>query len=384
MRVSLRRWSAPASLVAVLMLASCAWMPCHEACSPEMAGGEGAPAASRLAPTNARFELDDMGLKHLWSQELGQLGSTAQVRNVTVTGQYLVVEAEGGEIHAFDATWGDQKAVTFLRDSLRQPPTASGGTLFFAVGQNIHSYDVATDKLSEPHRPGIPISAPLLLHGQDLVMAGSNGHLMSMPVGGRDHILLTSVEGAIIAPLVLKGSTVYAVGNEDEVVAWDLDHNGPLWYWAPPAPGRLSSGLALHRDSVYVGDSLGYIYAVGAQLPKLPWKMLAEAPVVGQPTVAGDKLLVLTNKPSVMCLDLAAGRELAWKLDDVVSVVATSAQLAYVLTEDNVLMAVSLETGETAWADPLPADCVVAGDAAKPAFYITNSHGSIVGLAEFE
>ncbi len=384
MRVPLRRWSALASLAPVLMLASCAWMPCHRASSPETAEGSPEMAASRLAPTNASFELDDMGLKHLWSQELGQLGSSHQVREITATGQYLVVEAEGGEVHCFDAAWGDQKAVTFLRDSLRQPPTANGGTLFLAVGQNVHSYDVAADRLSDPHRPGFSISTPMLVHEQQLLMAASDGRLASMTVGGKVQFLLTSVEGAIVAPLVLEGTTVYAVGNGDQVVVWDLAGNRALGYWRPPAPGRLSSGLALHRNSIYVGDSLGYVYALGAQLPQTTWKMLVEAPVVGQPKVAGDRLLVLTNKPSVSCIDLAAGRELTWSLDGVVSVVATSAEFAYVLTADNVLMAVSLETGEPAWADPLPADCIVTGDAAEPAFYIANAQGSIVGLAEFQ
>lgn len=378
MKIALRRWSAFIPLLTALLAASCI--------VPETSTTQArAPSGpSKLSPANHTFDLEKEGLKRLWPQELGQLTSNRRLQNIYCAGRLVVVEAADGELHCLDARSGTRKTVVVLRDGLRRAPTAMGNTLFFVVGTSIYAYDTASEELGEPHNPGFALFTSPQVYQDNLVLAGGNGHLALLPVSGSGQQWLASLNGPIYEQPVISGAYLFAAAAGDAVIAWDLEHNRELWRRKPDAPSKFSSGVAVHGGSVYVGDGLGFLYAFQTEYGNPTWKVLLEAPIVGRPEVAGTKLLVLTDLPSLICVELGAERQVLWSYPGARRLLTTGNGTVYVLNEDHSVAALSLDTGQELWSDPLPRDCKIAGDPDRPVLYIANSRGSIVALAELD
>jgi len=171
----------------------------------------------------------------------------------------------------------------------------------------------------------------------------------------------------------------------DAAVALKLDKKGTeLWSLIPKAPAKLNSGINVYGKTCYVGDDLGTLYGLSTGLGAIQWKKSLGSPVIGVPKVVGDKVLVFTNKPNVACLQGDAGPNVLWRLDGADRLLCAGEKLAYFLMADNSVAAVGMADGKEAWRDPLPAGTMVAGSATRPEFYIANSAGSIVAIAELE
>jgi outer membrane protein assembly factor BamB len=379
MKIALRRWSAFVPLLPVVLLASCT-IPVAppEALAPPM-------GHSKLLSAQDRLELQDWGLKFLWRHDLGQLSASRPLKDIFSCGKFVVVEADKGEIHCINSGTGVWKATAVLRDSLERPPTAFGDRLYLVVNDELFTFETASDRLSAGHDPGFPLSTAPLTYKDKVVLVGTNGFLSLLPLAGGEPRWLVSLDGAIFEQPVLDGDVLYAsssVGNM--VLAWDLGKDHEMWQWSPRAPSRISSGVGVEGGSVYVGDNLGFIHALKAGTGEESWKVMLEAPVVGKITVAGSKVLVLTDKPSLVCLSAADQRQLLWHYDGVVRVLTIGKQVAYVLKDNHSVAAVNLDTGKEMWSDPLGPNCKVAGDAYVPAFYIATSQGSIVAFKELD
>ncbi|MHC5033436.1 MAG: outer membrane protein assembly factor BamB family protein, partial [Planctomycetota bacterium] len=135
---------------------------------------------------------------------------------------------------------------------------------------------------------------------------------------------------------------------------------------------------------VYVGDSRGIVYSLKTDYGQQTWQRMVGAPVTGKLAVVESKLLVFTNKPNVVCLEAGEGRQELWQYAGAKELLAVGKEVVYLLTDDHSVAAVSIETGEERWRDPLPPDCKVVGDPRRPVLYLANSGGSIVALAELD
>lgn len=345
----------------------------------------GEPAArSSLSPANELLDLDEEELKVVWRQELGQ-STRAPISHIWSAGDWVVVEAGEGQLHLYDDTTGQWKTGEALLRSIDRRPVAWGDRLILAGGNKILSFEIATGRADTVYSPEFAVfTAPLIFRG-DLLLAGGDGTLVRARLNADAPEWARTLQGPILEQPVLMNGTLFASAHADVVAALDAENGQEQWSWKPPWPAKISSGVAVADGRLYAGDNLGRLYMLQANTGQVRWRKTLSASVVSRPVVAGGRLLVFTNKPRVVCLDAESGESgTLWTYEDAVELIAVGKGRLYLLNADNSVAAVSLEDGAELWRDPLPADCMVAGDEARAAFYIANSKGSIVAVQELE
>ncbi|MCK4283025.1 MAG: PQQ-binding-like beta-propeller repeat protein [Candidatus Brocadiae bacterium] len=371
MKIVLRKCCWRMLLLAPLILASCA------------APAPASKPISKLSPENALFDLEQEGLKLLWRQELGKR-TDAPLRDIYCTGNIVVVEAEGGELHCLKSSDGTWKATRLLGDRLTRAPKAQGQRLYLVIKNNLYIFDTASGGLSGAYRPGFAIFTPPQVYGDSLILAGGNGHLRRMMLDAPRKGWLTSLEGPILEEPVIAEDRVFAAACYDKVIAVQAEDGLVLWKWKPREPSRISSGVAVLGHRLFVGDDRGFIYSLRADYGEPTWKMMAGASIVGRPRVVGTDVLVFTARPSLISIAAGGDMQTLWECEGATELVAAGETTAYVLTEDHSVVALCLETGKEMWRHPLPVDCEITGDPTRAAFYIVNSKGSIVALGELD
>ena len=80
--------------------------------------------------------------------------------------------------------------------------------------------------------------------------------------------------------------------------------------WEFQAQGRFDAAPRIDGDTVYVGSSDGFLYAVELATGRLRWKYEAREEVGTTPTVAGGLVVFMTLQGSLIAVDQQAG---AWK-----------------------------------------------------------------------
>jgi outer membrane protein assembly factor BamB len=264
-----------------------------------------------------------------------------------------------------------------------------GNTLFLVVGDVIYGFDVPSGKLTEGYDPKFALGTPPVVYDDSLILAGSKGDLARVNLADGSRPWQKSIMGAIFYPPVVSAGRLFAAGYRDQLISLDLEKGdkgkAPWWGWTPPAPSWLSSGLATLGDSIYVGDQRGFLYRLKAESGELTAKETLESPIVGEPSVVNGRLMVFTERPSMVCMGAeGAGMQQLWRYEGARKLLSVGKKVAYVLNDGPSVAAVRLEDGKELWRRALPKDCRVAGDPQRPAFYVANSAGSIVAFAELD
>jgi hypothetical protein len=92
---------------------------------------------------------------------------------------------------------------------------------------------------------------------------------------------------------------VYCTNMQEMEITWN--HQFP----------RLScSGPALAGDTVYVGSSDYYLYALNALIGDVQWKLSLSAPVLDTPVIVGSRLYVATTEHLIHAVDLNTQKDL--------------------------------------------------------------------------
>ncbi len=344
-------------------------------------GAEVTPAPSKLSPANAVFNLKPEGLKMLWRAELGDISDT-RLKSLYPAGLWLVAESPEGEVHVLDARNGRWKTVRLLRHGLGSAPTAVGDTLWLISHNHLYRLDLKTADFGAVYHPRFAASAPPLFMEADLVLAGSNGHIASFTREDFERNWRVSLTGPIAEQPVLMRSKLFAAASE--VIGLGADEGRALWRWEPKEPARLTTGLAVSQGEVFVGDNLGRLYGLGMDYGDLRWEASLGAPLVGKPHVIGGKLLVFTNEPEAVCLNISGERDVAWHLEGATRLLTTGDGTVYLLTEGHEVAAISLKSGRELWREPLPAGCIAAGHKDAPIFYVGSPDGTVVAFQELD
>jgi outer membrane protein assembly factor BamB len=379
MKLAPRRALACLPLLAVFLMVSCQ-APAAPAAAPPKA-----VVSYALDPANPVFNLERENLKVAWRQEFGQT-ATGQLAHIYAGGNYLVAEGSNDQVLVYNAAdFGTYKGAAVLEGPLQFAPAVSGPKLYLATHNRIFTLDAATDTLGKGIHTGLALSVTPLIRQDSLILASSGGYVGSLSPAAGNLDWSVCIDAPILDQPVVAGDTVYAAGQLGPAIALKLDKKGEeLWRFKPKDPAKLNSGIAVYGKTCYVGDSLGTLYGLSADLGAEKWTKPLNSPVVGVPQVIGDKVLVFTNLPNVTCLSGDAGPQVLWTLPGAQRLLCSSKMLAYFLMADNSIAAVGLQDGKVAWQDAMPPDTLVAGSSTRPEFFIANPAGSIVAIAELE
>ncbi|MCC2614959.1 outer membrane protein assembly factor BamB [Aestuariibacter halophilus] len=125
-------------------------------------------------------------------------------------------------------------------------------------------------------------------------------------------------------------------------------------------PAKISGGLTLAYETVYFGTEDGYVYALDAETGEQRWRVSVRGEVLARPAVDENVVVVNTGSGQLFGLDAASGEQL-WRYESEVpalslrgiSAPAAANGGAIVGTASGKLAVTLLETGQTAWEQPI-------------------------------
>ena len=324
--------------------------------------------------------LESVGMYVLWQHDLGQIEGGKEIREVYLAGDNLLVEA-GGTLFLFDAAKGFCKGAASLKGVLDQAPVMVGNSLYLMCGTWLLDVNPDSGEIRRDLAPRVAATCAPVPYPGSLLLGDATGRVVRFGLETGEHVWLASAEGAVTTPPVVDGKSVYVVGYKAKAVAMTGSEGKDLWTWSPAPPSQLTSGLMFADGRLYVGDNRGFVYCLLAEAGVPVWKYAAGGPVSLAPEFVRGKLLVFPYKSAALCMD-PAGPTVLWEHPDAQRLLATGKKGLYLLTRDNCVAYVSLETGEEKWRRPLVKDCAVASDPSRDTFYIYLRSGPIMAIRE--
>jgi len=361
-----------AAAVLVLLAGAC--------CTAGLAGA--APERKVLDPSNPNVDLSAEDVKIIWSHDLEQIAEGKGIREVHVIGGVVVVETPDSTLYYFEAAHGVRTGTTSLKTILSQPPALGEKYMYAVSGKWLRSIDPNTGEIKDSWPLPPPLSCKPLPLADALILGTGTANVLRFSTDTGVRVWKALAEGPVTHTPVIYEGYVYAVGSWGSVAAFESTKGTEIWRWRPRAPSKLTSGLAVEGDMVYVGDNRGYVYCLMAEAPTRVWEYPVGNPIVQSPRVVGGKLLVFSYEGGAHCLTL--GGQLLWKYEDAERLVATGRYGLYMLTRDHGVACVSPETGEKLWRLPLAEGCVVASDPSQSVFYVYRPGGAMMAVTEMD
>jgi outer membrane protein assembly factor BamB len=346
---------------------------------------EPAMGHSRLAPSNVDFDLDEWGLEARWRQNIVQR-SNRDLEAIHHTGRFVAIEATDHALFMVSAESGRLLGGTRLREALGHAPTDfNDQEVVLVVSGVFYRLNVETNKLSEGWRMSAsPFTRPVTYEGEYVIASDATSRVASMNIEKQEPVWLRDAAGPVMNRVQLVDDYVYAAGFRGKLLCLGALGGNERWSWAPPEPGILSTGVVVDGGTAYVGDIQGYIYAIDTNSGSIDWRQIAELGLYKQPVVAGDRVLFLSRKPNLICMDPdAEGDKVAWKASGIDRIVTTGKNRVYAMQGATLLKAIDLQTGETVWQDRLPPRVQVTGGApGEGTLYLANREGIAVAFGE--
>jgi len=381
MKILPARLTAAVAVVCMLVLSCEAPRPRNASASNPSASAQ---SAGMLDPAGELPDLEQLELKVVWKQDLGQIAEGKAIREAYVADNIFVVETLDSSLFYLNALTGVWKSNTRMKSALSVPPAAAGDALYAITGRGLMVIDTKSGMIQKHMPPRVPISCKPVVFDDSLILAGGNGKLVRFELADGGHTWTRSASTYIGSPPAVADGIVFAGGYKGKVVAVLAEQGQELWTWRPKYPSCLTSGVEASDDRAYLGDNRGYVYCLTMMDGIVLWKYPAGGPVAETPRLAHGKLLVFTFRGSALCLDLAPEVEMAWKHPDADQLIATGKKNVYVLTRDNCIARIALDTGEEAWRLKLAKGCAVISEPSGSLFYLYKPSGQILALCEFD
>jgi len=172
--------------------------------------------------------------------------------------------------------------------------------------------------------------------------------------------------GRVVAQPVLANNRVFTMAADDVVTAFDAKSGSRLWRFDPQPKNADSTtyggGVAAAGDRVYIGSGYGEVLALDAASGKPVWRVKVNAPIHSPPTVANDRVFVVTVENELDVLSAIDGHKL-WSHNGLPEPAglaggaspAVAGDLVVVPYSSGELYALRIENGRPLWNDSLAA-----------------------------
>ena len=262
------------------------------------------PASAQAAPTGD------------WQLELGRLRDARVLRLWTVGPQVLALDAADG-LTAIDPDTGRVRWFVQLPDALAQPPV-DAPLLALACGTDKLVIDADTGARVFEQRSADAAAATPACDGKRLYVPSLRGdRLVAIDMQTGRTSWTSLMPAHFTTPLLLSGSAGGATlvfGTQDGILrglpAGNTVPDHELWVLRT---GPLVGHPVLHGEHVLVVGERRAIWSVEAASGRIAWKSLpGDVPITG-PILAGDAVVVGTQR-GLVALDLATGAE-RWQVE---------------------------------------------------------------------
>jgi outer membrane protein assembly factor BamB len=172
--------------------------------------------------------------------------------------------------------------------------------------------------------------------------------------------------GRVVAQPVLANNRIFTMAADDVVTAFDAKTGSRLWRFDPQPKdadaATYGGGVAASGDRVYIGSGYGEVMALDAASGKVLWRVKVNAPIHSPPTVADDRVFVVTVENELDVLSAVDGNKL-WSHNGLPEPAglaggaspAVAGDLVVVPYSSGELYALRIENGRPLWNDSLAA-----------------------------
>ncbi len=242
-------------------------------------------------------------------------------------------------------------------------------------GERIAVLSQEKDLEPDPDLVRRPVALPRPVANRDWPQAGGvPSHDLGHPALGDDLSVAWTAElgvGAsrfaeVLAGPVVAGGVVYAMDAKSLVTALGADDGKQVWQTdITPEDDESQAwggGIGFDHGHVYVATGFSQVLALDAQDGKILWRVNVGSPLRGSPTIADNRVFVITVDNSLMALSTDDGHKL-WSYD-AISEPAQIAGSASPAVEAGVVVAtfssgeitaLRVENGRVLWTDSLAA-----------------------------
>jgi outer membrane protein assembly factor BamB len=340
---------------------------------------------SRLDPASPDLDFIERGLKVLWRQDLGEIAEGNSLRDIYYTNGLLLAETPDGNLFCFDAKTGIWTGSARLKSTLWVDPVRTGDRLSVMTARGIMTIDLSSGLTQKQFPARMPVSSDPVSYDGSLIFGAANGKCFRIHLNDGTFAWTRAAGGAVYEKPVLGDELLYLAGYGGQAVCLEVDTGKMRWGWEPGKPSKLTSGVALTEESVYVGDNRGFLYSLTTADGLVMWKFPVGGPVHRAPSPAGGgKLLVYTYKGPALCLDVKEGPTFAWRYPDVERMLGRGKENLYLLSRDKTLCCVGRERGEEKWQLPLVPGSLVTSEPDSPQLFFADPDGQILALTELD
>ncbi|MET9916834.1 serine/threonine-protein kinase [Streptomyces sp. NPDC006435] len=327
------------------------------------------PSARKPTRTTAPPAPREPGQK-IWSFHTGEKVQTKP----TVANGVVYFGSNNRNLYALDAATGKQRWSLDTGSVLYSTSVVVGDLLYVSTYYNgLWAVDVATGKKRWAFATdGSTFASPVVVNG--VVYVGSSDehfYAVDAVTGKKIWSFRCRKDGSVTEQPVVANGVVYFGSDDNHLYA--LDARTGKRRWAFPMHDGINSAPAVADGLVYISSNR--LYAVNAATGKQRWsrtgikyKMLAGYRSFSAPTVADGTVYVGDSIEYLFALDAATGKKRwAFETENSVLAAATVANgVVYVPSFDSNLYAVDGRTGKKRWAfrtgSELHSSPTVAGD----------------------
>ncbi|MEM9668809.1 MAG: PQQ-binding-like beta-propeller repeat protein [Pseudomonadota bacterium] len=117
---------------------------------------------------------------------------------------------------------------------------------------------------------------------------------------------------AISSPPVANADTIYLIDGEQRVKAFDIETGDRKWSVSLKSGSRrdkrsFGGGIAIASDRLVVSSGFGFVTLLDSNSGDEIWRRDLGAPVSGSPTVKDDRILIVTQNNEIFALSMETG-----------------------------------------------------------------------------
>ncbi len=278
----------------------------------------------------------------------------------------------------------DRGKITTLAGKLDEARTALASTngkdvTYILVGDRLHCFD----RVFGAHRWSfeLPFSPNASATGSVdyfFVVSLTGNRVHSYVFNTMREFALYRAEGNICATPIFDSPSLYFAAEDGLVYCYDI---GGRLNWTYQTYGAVKAPLLLGGDTLYACSTDYAVYALSRVTGAVQWKFEAGYPVSTRPELRSGVLYPCSDDKMLYALDAATGKML-WKVPCVERFVVGTQRRVYALGTSQELLGIDPKTGEVRTRHPLGPFKLVVSNSADSILYVATQDGHIFALAE--
>jgi len=235
----------------------------------------------------------------------------------TVVSGIVFVGSQDGSLYAIDTEGGEEEWAFSTGGAVNSSPTVVDGTVF--VGSNdgtLYAVNASSGQEAWAYETGGAVeSSPVVVNGT-VYVGSDDGSLYAIDASSGEEQWTFETGGRIQRSPTVANETVYASSENDMLYAVSTSGGEEQWTFESEFGGlsmpTVASAGSFVRDTVFVGDLTGTVYALNAELGGTRWENDLQDGT-GTPTVVQSNVF-FGNRNATYALDVDTGSA-DWDVD---------------------------------------------------------------------